>query len=218
MPITVNDPDDKFQGLTIALKDDFLPGAIPEEIEWAEVKPAPQRYSLPRGKFLEMDWTKNDKIMITFERFRARMHENNCMGCHPDILYRQEPTPDEIDKSKVTRSIFRHDSPGHRNYFKCKACHITKFPHKRDREENIFTMEACAKKCHYRDDCAGCHRFHEPIHKPGERIDWPYRLIEYNRLTGEATDQDEFYAMEESPAATEEMEPSTQEPASTPEY
>jgi hypothetical protein len=179
MPLAVNRPGEVFFG----------------------AQAAPVGLMTPRGSLLKFEWT--EQTMLNFEKTRGRMSEFNCMGCHPDVLHRKPPTPDDIDKSMVSRTIFRHDSPGHRRYWHCTECHIHKFPTARDREENIFTMEACAKRCHFADDCAGCHRFHDPVRMPNENVDWPERLKVYDRLIGIDSATSEF-SLGEGGAATGE--------------
>ena len=193
LPITLNRPADVFP----------------------KTNAAPLALMTPRGNLLNIKWT--DQTVANFELIRGRMNEKNCMGCHPDILRRKPPTPDDIDKSIVSRSIFRHQSVGHSKYWHCTqpGCHMHKFPLQRDRNENIFTMETCSQKCHYPDDCGGCHRFHDPINQPGEHVDWPERLIVYNRVIGSSTSEVHLegfgISTAEEPIATPEPGPATGE-------
>ena len=191
MPITLNRPEDVFAG----------------------TPPAPLALMTPRGRLQDIVWT--EQTALNFDRTRGRMNEKNCMGCHPDVLHRKPPTPDDIDKSIISRGMFRHLSLGHRRYWHCNqpGCHLHKFPLERDRNENIFTMETCTQKCHYPDDCGGCHRFHDPINRPGEHVDWPERLTVYNRLIGTSETRLGIFGITtaESGPTTGEIEPTTRE-------
>lgn len=192
--ITVNNPSDIFMSLTAGKTS----------------------YMSPRGRLSKIEW--NMDTVVNFEQSRGRMSHLNCMACHPRVLTRIPPTPEEIDRSIVSRSIFRHNSPGHKRYRKCTQCHTNgEFCAVEGiRENNIFRMEACTAKCHWKDECALCHRFHTPVNQTGEYVDWPWNIsFKCFTLPRETAPPSFLYFME---PVTEEMSISTaEEEVTTPE-
>ena len=134
--------------------------------------------------------SEGELVASRINDFVPHMPSDNCLACHPAVLTRTTPTPDQVDKSIVPRSVFLHNSPGHIRYQRCRSCHRRRWLVERDPYENIFTMEACSKKCHYADDCAGCHKFHDTAAKPGEHVDLPLRLQYQLESTPTATPED----------------------------
>lgn len=166
-------------------------------------------YISPRGKLAKIEW--NMDIAFNFEQTRGRMSHLNCMACHPDVLTRNPPTPKMIENSIVSRSIFRHNSAGHKRYRKCTQCHTNgEFCALEGiRENNIFRMEACTAKCHWKDECALCHRFHDPVNQQNEHVDWPWNItFKCFTLPREVPPPSFLYFME---PVTDEMSISTEE-------
>ncbi|GEM_PF-2850635 len=178
MPLPVNRSDEVFPG-KFAFSKKLL--RLMESDHRAESVKV--RRILPLGKLVKSDGT----ISYSVESLRSKMPAGNCLACHPGILNRVPPKPEHWGKSLVPKSIFRHNSPGHRKYRRCRSCHRSGWLVERDPEENIFTMEACGKRCHYIDDCTECHKFHHKAAKPGEHVDLPARLQYMLEATKTAT-------------------------------
>lgn len=185
--ITVNNPADVFMGTSSAKVS----------------------YISPRGKLADIEWHMD--IAANFERTRGRMDHLNCLACHAGMLTRNPPSPDTIDRSIVSRSIFRHNSEGHKKYRKCTQCHTNgEFCALQGiRENNIFRMEACTAKCHWKDECALCHRFHDPVNQENEHVDWPWNIaFKCFALPRDVPPPSFLYFME---PVTDEMSISTEE-------
>jgi len=118
---------------------------------------------------------RGEEFESNLEDLKPVMPPDNCLACHPGVLTRKPPTFEQTTRSIVPRTIFEHNIRGHARY-RCKKCHRKSWLVERDPRENIFSMEECGKKCHYIDDCSGCHNFHDPAGKPGDHVDLPLKL------------------------------------------
>ena len=168
MPLAVNRPDEVFPGKFM------FPAQLRKILEGDHQESSVDIVPVfPAASLIK---TMDESVAINLESLAPKMPSGNCLACHPGVLTRTPPTPEDIKKTLISKSMFRHDSPGHRRYRSCAKCHRKAWLTEPDPEENIFTMEACSEKCHYPDDCSGCHKFHDRVAKPGEHTDIPAKL------------------------------------------
>jgi len=182
MLLPVSSPSLVFRGefafpdyLLRVLDSDYRMKSVPVD----RIAPVP---GLKKGKDLVETYELKNKGLI------ARMHPAGCLACHPGVLTREPPSSEEVKKSKVPRSIFTHNSPGHDRY-RCSKCHLQSWLTEPDPRENIFRMEEC-NACHFADDCYDCHDFHQPAAKPGARVDLPYKVRRFLEATENATGEE----------------------------
>lgn len=187
MPMSINRAGEKFPGKFVFSKvlQDALMQKHPSD------KILVQRI-LPLGKTK----SESEEIAREVDRIASRMPSDTCMGCHPGALTRKPLTFEQMDASTVTRKLFSHNVPGHVKY-KCGKCHRQPWLTQRDTGETLFTMEDCAK-CHYADDCSGCHNFHDPVDKPGARVDLPMKLQYILQESANATIEESTQSTPES--------------------
>ncbi len=181
MLLPANRSSEVFQGkfafpgyMLRVLDSDYRMETVPVE----RIAPVPE---LGRKGLLETYKLKNKGI-------RAKMHPANCLACHPGVLTRKPPSLEEVKESKVPRSIFTHNSPGHDRY-RCSKCHLKSWLTEPDPRENIFTMEECAM-CHFSDDCHDCHDFHQPVAEPGAHVDLPYKVQRFLETAGATAEEE----------------------------